>query len=107
VTILDGIISGEGNGPLQPLPVETGITGVANDPFLMDMVMAQLMGLDWRKLPMLNNYQLFNDVDWARYDPETVKINYDGKEYEGVSSLPVLHHFIPPPGWKGHIEIER
>lgn len=105
IAILDGIVSGEGNGPLQPLPIETGILAFSNDPFLLDMAMAQMMGFDYSKIPLLYNFQSFHDKTWALFDPEVVKLSIDEKELVGISSIPVLHNFLPPPGWKGHIEI--
>lgn len=104
VAVLDGTTAGEANGPLQPLPVQTKVVAMASDPFLMDMCMAQMMGFDWQKIALLKNYGQFDDENWARFDPVTVKVNFDGRQYSGISSLPVLHRFIPPPGWKGHIE---
>ena len=26
--------------------------------------------------------------------------------HAGLDAIPVLHRFIPSPGWKGHIELE-
>ena len=104
VAILDGGTAGEGNGPLQPLPVEAGVVAMANDPFLLDFVMARWMGYDYRKIPMLNHFGLFPDPDWAKFDPATVVIVVDGRVHRGIESLPVLHPFLPSPGWRGHIE---
>ena len=105
LAILDGIISGEGNGPLQPLPVSTDRLAFSNDPFLLDMAMAQMMGFDYRKIPLLSNSGSFKDKTWAVFDPEVVKLRVDDEEFTSVSSIPVAHHFLPSPGWKGHIEI--
>lgn len=102
--ILDGIIAGEGNGPIQPLPVKLNIVGFSNDPFLMDMVMARFMGFDYAKIPQLKNYNLFIDDAWAKFNPNEVKVMFDEQIYHGINQLPVLHKFIPPPGWKDHIE---
>ncbi|MEO6052492.1 MAG: DUF362 domain-containing protein, partial [Chthoniobacterales bacterium] len=48
--IMDGIIAGEGNGPLQPLPVHAGVIMASENPFLIDFSMAKLMGYDWKKI---------------------------------------------------------
>jgi len=105
VAILDGIISGEGNGPLEPLPVRTDLVMFANDPFLMDMAMAQLMGFDYKKIPMLKNYAKFNDENWANFDSSTVEVYLNDSRYLGIQSLPIRHKFIAPPGWRGNIEL--
>lgn len=104
VAILDGLVGGEGNGPLQALPVETGLLVFADDPFLMDMAMASFMGFDWRKVPTLSNFRRFEGDLWAKYEPAHVRVLLDGREYHGVDSLPVVRQYVPPPGWRGHIE---
>ena len=104
VTLLDGIVSGEGNGPLQPLPVASGVILGGGDPFLIDSAMASLMGYDIRKIPSLAQHRLFERGGWGDYDPDTVAVEYDGKILHGLGNLPVVRDYLPPPGWRGHIE---
>jgi uncharacterized protein (DUF362 family) len=106
LAILDGMVGGEGNGPLQPLPVDTGVLGIAEDPFLMDMAASRLMGLDYRKIPQLSHHREFAPGHWGDFDPETVAVSMDGREYRGIAALPILRSFVPPAGWRGHIELE-
>ncbi|MDI6773930.1 MAG: DUF362 domain-containing protein [Verrucomicrobiota bacterium] len=105
VAVLDGIIAGEGDGPLQPLPVETGVVAVSANPFLVDMAMARMMGYDWRKIPLLANFRTLGDPEWSAIDPDRAQLSWDGRTIIGIMSLPVLHPFLAPPGWKGHIEL--
>ncbi len=105
LTIVDGVVSGEGNGPLQPLPVETGIIGISNNPFVVDIALAHLMGFDYRKVPQLSHHREFGKDSWGDFDPATVVLQMDGRELRGVQSLPVLHPFLPSAGWRGHIEL--
>lgn len=102
--IADGIVAGEGNGPLQPLPVSLGRLLASPDPFLVDMVMARIMGFAHEQIPLLANVQQFNRGEWGKFDPERTTIIADGKRIIGIGSVPVVHEFMPPPGWKGHIE---
>ncbi len=106
LAILDGMMAGEGDGPLQPLAVPTDLVACSNDPFLLDMVMASLMGFDYRKIPVLKNMPLFSGSPWGRFDPEEIEVRMDGRPLRGISSLPTLHQFRPAPGWAGHIERE-
>lgn len=106
IAILDGMVSGEGNGPLQPLPVETGIVAFSNDPFLLDMAMTKMMGYDYTKIPMLNNFIIYQDNNWANFNPSDVKLTVNDNECFGISSIPTIHEFLPSPGWRGHIKIE-
>jgi len=105
VSILDGIVAGEGNGPLQPLPVEANVMVAAENPFLVDLVMSRLMGFDWRKIPSLNHYPEFAG-EWGRFDPDGIEIRVDDKTYYGVANLDPIRSFVPPPGWRGHLELD-
>lgn len=104
--IMDGMIAGEGNGPLQPLPVKLETILAGSDPFLVDCCMARLMGFDEQKIPSIANRKLFRH-GWGDFDVNEVAIEFNGRELCGLDALPVLHGFIPPPGWKSHIEKEE
>ena len=51
--IVDGIIGGEGNGPLDPTPKPAGIVLAGMNPVAVDLVCARLMGFDYKQLPVL------------------------------------------------------
>jgi len=106
LAILDGLTAGEGNGPLQPLPVSFGLIGICEDPFLMDMAVARLIGFDYRKIPQLSHHREFEPGHWGDFDPDAVVVRIDGKEYRGISALPVRRAFLPPAGWRGHVELD-
>lgn len=104
VTVLDGLTAGEGDGPLRPVPVSLNLAGVSSTPFLMDMALAQMMGFNWQKIPQLANYRRFGEEAWTGWDRDQVEVELDGIRYRGIGRLPVLHRFVPPPGWRDHIE---
>lgn len=103
ISIMDAVIAGEGDGPLQPLPVPLGVLIASDDPFLLDISAATLMGLDFRRIPTLANHSRFSG-GWGQFDPADAQVEFDGAIHHGVDRLPVLHKFLVPPGWKGHIE---
>jgi Uncharacterized conserved protein len=103
-TVIDGMLAGEGNGPLQALPVATDALVLASDPFLADAAMSALMGFDYRKIPVLSHMTAFQDPAWGRFSPEGTPVWWNGSPRPGLESLPVLHPFRPAPGWRGHIE---
>jgi len=107
VAILDGVTAGEGNGPLQPLPVSLRVVAAARDPFLLDTVAARLMGFDPQSIPMLSARGSFLDPEWGHFDSARVPIEIDGDLCLGIDPIPVMHRFRPAPGWKGHIELQR
>lgn len=108
IAILDGLIAGEGNGPLQPLPVKAGVLAASENPFLIDFAMARMMGFDWRKIPLLANYHLFKHRPWSDFRPDSFQVVLNGETHEeGWWAIPVIRRFMPPPGWKNHIEAEN
>ena len=52
-SLCDGIIAGQGNGPLSPKPLPLGILAFSNDSYWMDIVMGYLYSLDIEKIPSL------------------------------------------------------
>ncbi len=51
--IIDGIIAGEGNGPMEPDPKPAGVLIAGANPVCVDMAAAALMGFDYRRIPTL------------------------------------------------------
>src|SRR5690606_12091736 len=52
-SLVDGVIAGEGNGPLDPTPKPVGVIVAGFNPVAVDMTCARLMGFDYRKIPLL------------------------------------------------------
>lgn len=52
-SLCDGIIAGQGNGPLSPDPLPLGVLCFTNKAMLMDVVAARLMGVDVEKIQLL------------------------------------------------------
>ncbi|MCH7704503.1 MAG: DUF362 domain-containing protein [Planctomycetes bacterium] len=61
-SVVDGIVAGEGNGPLDATPKPTGIIVAGGNPVAVDLACARLMGFDWRKTPVL--YRTFDPHRW-------------------------------------------
>lgn len=51
LTILDGIIGHEGNGPSQGEPHQLGILGASTDVFALDRAMLEVLGIDPKLVP--------------------------------------------------------
>lgn len=104
LAIVDGVVSGEGNGPLQPLPVDSGVVWTAANPLVADLVMAQLMGFDYRKIPCCARYRDLGDPEWSQVDPAALHLDDHGTPVTGLESLAPLRTYLPSPGWRGHLE---
>ena len=107
LNIVDGIISGEGNGPLDPTPKPTGLILAGANALSVDLVSARLMGFDYNKIPLLYHamaahpfpvyYYEYNDVICISNDS---KFNKSLSEFNGES-----FSFKPHSGWREHIEV--
>jgi hypothetical protein len=53
LSIVDGIIGGQGNGPLEPDPADSRVLIAGADPARVDAVAARVMGFDPQSLPIV------------------------------------------------------
>jgi uncharacterized protein (DUF362 family) len=53
LTIVDGIVAGEGEGPLGATPVDAGLLVAGFDPSLVDVAAARAMGFDPQRIVMI------------------------------------------------------
>lgn len=58
ISIIDGIIGMEGNGPLYGKPVQHGLLAVGRDPLAVDIICTQLMGFSIETIPHLSGAAL-------------------------------------------------
>lgn len=107
-SIVDGIVGGEGNGPLDPVARPVGLVLAGWNPVAVDLACARLMGFDWRKIPMLTGALKNHPLPIAPFaiDDMTLKSNHQAYTGRLADLKGPLLAFEPHFGWKGHIEIE-
>jgi len=104
-SIVDGIIGGEGNGPLFPDPKPAGVVLAGFNPLAVDLVACRLMGFDPIKLKWMVHL-----MKKSRYDSLVHSLNDIHLASSNQEFLPILHSssrnlgFTPHPGWVGHLE---
>lgn len=102
-TIVDSIIAGENEGPLEPNPKNCGLIIAGYNPVDVDLVCSQIMGFDYNKIPTFKyamnaiKYKIFNGFDNIEIYADNCK-NF--KDIYGKFNC----NFIPSNGWKDHIE---
>ncbi len=99
-SIVDGIIAGEGEGPLSPTPKHCGILLGGFSPLLVDLVGAKLMGIDPARVPLFRNASRDKRHPLAASDLERSIIVSNNKDYEVLNRKrePNLG-FLLPFGW--------
>lgn len=107
LTIVDGIIAGEGDGPLSPDSVPFGRIVAGLNPVAVDTVCATIMGFDYKKIPLLRNAWSMDKSPLVDYPVDELVCCMGGPDrkisIEQVSGE-CTQHFNPHFGWKDHIE---
>lgn len=113
LTILDGIVAGEGEGPLAPRDVGLGVVIAGTDPAAVDLVAVRLMGFDETKLPKV--IEAIRDAGpriTAVRGPADVGVGeVDAERFTArdlaLAEVECAHAFEPHFGWKDHVESVR
>lgn len=103
--LVDGVIGGEGNGPLSPEAINSGILVFSDEVALGDLAVTHLMGWNPVKLPIIREAftnQKFSLTSQAFNQGEMVY----NKRYLQLASLSrmVTYQYKTPDGWYGHVK---
>jgi uncharacterized protein (DUF362 family) len=96
--LCDGIIGGQGDGPLNPEPLPLGIISFTNNSMINDQAMAILMNLSIAKIPLLNATCFYNTIK-----DYNVILNGAIVSLEELRSHSIITK--PPKGWISHFKI--
>jgi uncharacterized protein (DUF362 family) len=105
--LVDGLIAGQGRGPLNPDPMPAGVVLFGIDPPSVDAVCAYLMGFDPDKIPIVahsfqgRTFPLSNH-QWRDISVRSNHVVWN-QALAKIATNDTLH-FEPHFGWKGHIE---
>ncbi len=105
--LVDGVIAGEGRGPMDPDPVSAGLLVFGLHAPSVDAACAYLMGFDPERIPIIANAFRCKEYSLASGDWRDVEIRSNRNEWNGrigtIADADTLH-FKPHFGWIGHIE---
>jgi hypothetical protein len=108
LAVVDGIIGGEGNGPMAPDAKPCGVVVAGTHPVAVDCVAATLMGFDWQKIWLLKNCFGLRELNFAPFSPAAIQVLSDQAAWRGtVEQMESTFQFRPHFGWVGAIERER
>lgn len=113
LTVVDGIVGGEGEGPMNVQGRTTGILLGAPDPLTCDMVAARIMGFDSKHLRLISeglkdhvfpisNAKQAEDIDLASFEIR------QSPQWEAIGweDLPI-YNYMPPTGWEGIMRSQK
>ncbi|MFN7139860.1 MAG: DUF362 domain-containing protein [Limisphaerales bacterium] len=105
LAVVDGIVGGEGNGPMAPDPKPCGVIIAGTHPVAVDCVAATLMGFDWRKIKLLKNSFDMRELNFVNFSPNDITVISNKPEWNGpLDSMEDTFQFKPHFGWTGAIE---
>jgi uncharacterized protein (DUF362 family) len=103
LSLIDGIVAGEGEGPLKPVPVNAGALIFTNDVAVGDWAAASLMGFDPQKLPITREaFKQVPSISGSNPGSEAAILNGHKTTLRSLSDDSYLN-FAPPVGWRGHV----
>ena len=109
-SVIDGIIGGEGDGPLAPDPRPAGVLLASDNLLAADLAASRLMGFDWRKLRYLDWLVRNASILMGISEPaEEIEIRSNVVSWESLLRDPDSPDlgFAPPRGWRGALELTR
>lgn len=106
VAIVDGILAGDGNGPLAPDKVDAGFLLMGCNPVAIDYIAAKIMGFDYKEIPSLAHASYCKKYKIADFMQKDVLCEIDDCNEYTVDKIPAekIKHFRAASGWIGHIE---
>ncbi len=108
---IDGILAGDKEGPLHPTPKPAGLLVGGFNPVAVDLACIKLMGLDYRKIPLMMGVQRLKRPLMFAKDIhalwKSLRIVSNKEEYLRLQDGETRYfQFEPSLGWKGHIELD-
>lgn len=108
LTVVDGIIAGEGDGPMACDPKPCGVILAGTHPVAVDCVCAKLMGFDWRKTRLLKGAFAIERLPITGFSPEDIRVHANVPEWAGaLEEMRNCFQFRAHFGWTGHLESEE
>jgi uncharacterized protein (DUF362 family) len=104
-SLIDGIVGGEGEGPLHPDPYASGVMLAGFNPLAVDWVATRLMGFTPQRIALYKNGTEQMREFIAGFTIENIQVNSNREDWQKIleSGEPVFT-FRAAAGWQGKIE---
>lgn len=104
-SVIDGVVGGEGEGPLHPDAYASGVVLAGFNPVAVDWTATRLMGFDPAEIPLYVN-AVKQMSEWVRgFAIEHCRVKSNIQEWANIlESEDVFMSFRAPAGWRGQIE---
>lgn len=106
LVVVDGIIAGEGQGPMAPDAKPCGVVLAGVHPVAVDCVAASVMGFDWRRIRLLANSFRIRQLDFVPFEPDEIEVASNKPAWDvRLGEMRDTFQFRPHFGWTGAIEM--
>jgi hypothetical protein len=95
-SLTDGIVGGQGDGPLNPQPLPLGVICFSNNSSMTDICMATLMGFNIQKIPLLK-------TAGQKIILKNISINLNGQHTTLKKITKLSLQALPPSGWVDYL----
>jgi hypothetical protein len=108
-SFVDGIVAGEGNGPLDPTPRGAGVILAGGNPVAVDLACARLMGFDYQRIPMLREALAEHSLPLTNFGYEEIEALSADEQLRGrlADWRGRLLGFEPHFGWHHYVELHE
>jgi uncharacterized protein (DUF362 family) len=98
---VDGIVGGEGQGPLKPQAVHSGLLLLADNPVIADYASAVLMGFNPDDLPIVREALKLAKFQLLEQELSNESVTCNQRKLSTIQELKkfMKHRFKPPYGW--------
>jgi uncharacterized protein (DUF362 family) len=108
LAVVDGIVGGEGNGPMAPDSKRCGVIIAGTHPVAVDCVAATLMGFDWRRIALLERSFQMKALSFVGFAPSEIELVSNHPSWaRALDEIEETFQFQPHFGWAGAIESVR
>jgi uncharacterized protein (DUF362 family) len=106
LSIIDGVVGGDVNGPLTPDPVAAGVLLAGANLLAVDLVAARLMGFDPRRMRLYEALLADPHFNYGVASLADIQVRTEEPAWARCVSEPAGRYlgFRPHPGWVGHLE---
>lgn len=95
--IVDGIIIGDRNGPMDPNTVSLGIVGVGDNAYYTDITLLKMLNVNPENIPL---YRMAQELylQWLASDVEKHEVFFNGEKYTTVPKI--AYKLQSPDNWQ-------
>lgn len=106
LSLVDGLVAGEGEGPLEAAPRAAGLVIAGLNPVAVDLAGAAAMGFDYRRIPLLRG--ALAAMRWPLWaggaEAVSLCLNRQTLTLDALASAPPAGAFLPAAGWREHLQ---